>query len=1163
MAIAGDIRVKLGADTTSLTAALKKAADSLKVVENQAKLLGDSFDEQSATADTLKKSINNLTRRGLDENDESLQKLSAQYKALQSQIKSAKQHTDQATRSQREAAKAVENLQKRINSINVNAVKGLAVGLGAATAAAGALAGKGLSLAGSMEQNKMAFEQMLGSSQAAGNMLRNLGDFAEKTPFEFPELVQSSQRLIALGFNAERVIPTLRAVGDAAAGTRGGTEAIEGITTALGQMLLKNKVSQEELNQLAERAIPAADILREKFQLTADQMSNIGKAGIDARAAVDALVEGMEERFGGLMDKQSQTLDGLWSNLTDNARMYLMEIAGMTREGEIIPDSLFDEAKQQIDSFLKKLEQWENDGTLDRIRQQIADGIREAIDWIDKAEDKAAEIFDYIHDNWPEIKRDIEAFGAAWVAISALSAFSTLIGNLGTIKNLVAGITGSKLLTTLAKSPIGKAGMAATGIGMAYSEVKYDAATIKKWFTKPEAMAYGDMSSNGKRMADILSGLDGIDKTTAQVNKNNDAWKKAQVILAGLGKESDKANKEVKGLGDQINKSAKAAKELTAAQKAAQDLRTAALSEKYLGNAYDFNAAKLQIKQTELNAIFEYMGQLAAAQNGGMAALEDPAAAKKIGINVDPQAAKKYSTAAASAESLSKSIKDLQKQIDSATEAAKRKQEADQKAAEKTDLLSRLPGGAKYQEALDQARLMASIKGESLSEKRFEADTIYDLLPQVRAYDDLITKVSELSVRFGVLQSELDVEAAVAANKNSDIELATQIKSILANAPGGTSYEQSLEVAQKLAAAKGEKLDISSLQADALVTAITDGAKFPELKTKVDEWLNQLGLMTVATKEAEEADKAKAAWSSLKDTVKGVVLGAAPIANDVVNGASQGAAAGTMGMVAGALIGLIANSKTFSTIMANINPLLQLLADTAGKLLEPLIPIIVVISTVLTPILNIFGGLINTLIIPVMRILFEGLKILGLVVLGVMYILGVFKNKLLDIAEGLLRGIGNLKLFGSKPFGALLDAADYLETLKAPTDEMKKQFQDLSNMTWDAAMNTGKLADATNDATESMKNVPSIWKANLARTTVSLPKYDTGGYVPSTGPAILHEGEYVLNRNQVAAGGTGGNIILTGDVYGWDDFKRKVNQARDEEERRIKLSRYGTAGATA
>src|SRR5215217_3083121 len=60
-----------------------------------------------------------------------------------------------------------------------------------------------------LQNTRIAFTTMLGSAQLAEDHLKELQQFALKTPFQFSELIDASQRMQALGFNAEQVIPVL------------------------------------------------------------------------------------------------------------------------------------------------------------------------------------------------------------------------------------------------------------------------------------------------------------------------------------------------------------------------------------------------------------------------------------------------------------------------------------------------------------------------------------------------------------------------------------------------------------------------------------------------------------------------------------------------------------------------------------------------------------------------------------------------------------------------------------------------------------------------------------------------------------------------------------------------------------------------------------------
>lgn len=203
--------------------------------------------------------------------------------------------------------------------------------LGAAAAAATVM---GIKSASGSEQARIGFTNMLGSAEKADKMLQQLRDFADKTPFDLPGLTDSAQTLMAMGFAAKDVIPTLRAAGDAAAGMGKGAESVSAITRALGQMNVKGKVSGEELMQLHEQGVPALKILADSYGLNVTQMSKlVEKGGVLSSKALPLIVKGMEQGtkstkgFGGMMSQQSTTVQGRWSTMVDKIRNGLGDLA--------------------------------------------------------------------------------------------------------------------------------------------------------------------------------------------------------------------------------------------------------------------------------------------------------------------------------------------------------------------------------------------------------------------------------------------------------------------------------------------------------------------------------------------------------------------------------------------------------------------------------------------------------------------------------------------------------------------------------------------------------------------------------------------------------------------------------------------------------------------
>jgi len=194
----------------------------------------------------------------------------------------------------------------------------------------GVAATAGLVLSERYESARTAFTRFLGTAEKAETFLAQLEAFAQRTPFEFTDLVTAAQRLQALGFRASEVIPTLTAVGDAVAAMGGSKEMIDRITLALGQMQTKGKVSGEEIRQLAEAGVPAWEALAKRVGKTIPETMKMAEKGaLSASVAIPAILESMMQRSGGLMATQNKRLAGQFSNLRDQAGFLLRDVGAM------------------------------------------------------------------------------------------------------------------------------------------------------------------------------------------------------------------------------------------------------------------------------------------------------------------------------------------------------------------------------------------------------------------------------------------------------------------------------------------------------------------------------------------------------------------------------------------------------------------------------------------------------------------------------------------------------------------------------------------------------------------------------------------------------------------------------------------------------------------
>ncbi len=181
-----------------------------------------------------------------------------------------------------------------------------------------------------MEQASVTMETLMHSSTAAQGELKQLWDFAANTPFEFAGVESAGAKLLAVGFAAKDVIPDLTAIGDALSALGQASDAdLNSVVQVFGQMLNTGHLMAQDMMQLTDRGIPAWRLLSEQMHLSVAELQNMTSKGlIPAQTAINALTKGMEQAFGGGMQKQSKTFLGLWSTIHDNIESAMRSITG-------------------------------------------------------------------------------------------------------------------------------------------------------------------------------------------------------------------------------------------------------------------------------------------------------------------------------------------------------------------------------------------------------------------------------------------------------------------------------------------------------------------------------------------------------------------------------------------------------------------------------------------------------------------------------------------------------------------------------------------------------------------------------------------------------------------------------------------------------------------
>lgn len=282
----------------------------------------------------------------------------------------------------------------------------------------GAAAKMGIGFLAMREQASIAFTTLLGSGQKAESFLVDLQQFAAKTPFELPGLINNARQLLGVGVAAKNVIPTLTSLGNAAGALGIDQERFNNILLATTQAMGKGKLQGEELMQMVENGIPVWQLLSKATGKSVGELQKLSSAGkLNAQETLPKLFAQMQKDYGGAMIAQSGTLIGQWSSLKDNTQILLgtafKPLFNETKKltgamGDLVGS---DRANQWAVSFATGLERGLDAATTfgSRLKEEFGPTVSDALDDAKRR----------FSDLWPSIKD-----GAA----SALGTLGTIAG---------------------------------------------------------------------------------------------------------------------------------------------------------------------------------------------------------------------------------------------------------------------------------------------------------------------------------------------------------------------------------------------------------------------------------------------------------------------------------------------------------------------------------------------------------------------------------------------------------------------------------------------------------------------------------------------------------------------------------------------------------------
>lgn len=221
-----------------------------------------------------------------------------------------------ALRQQRQAAEAAKRFRAQLKSA---AVAGAAFAAGNAAAARG-----GLGFIRQIETATIQFQTFFKTAQEAERHIRSLADFAARTPFQLPGLLDASRQLKVFGADTAYGGDTLRVLGDAAANV---TQPLESVAFWFGRMhtmLSGGNAAIGEMNtRFQEMGLLSGEGRR--------KIEDLAKGGADLAGVMRVMREEFDRHSGG-MDKLSRTMGGIestWRDAYDQMAGAITEMLGV------------------------------------------------------------------------------------------------------------------------------------------------------------------------------------------------------------------------------------------------------------------------------------------------------------------------------------------------------------------------------------------------------------------------------------------------------------------------------------------------------------------------------------------------------------------------------------------------------------------------------------------------------------------------------------------------------------------------------------------------------------------------------------------------------------------------------------------------------------------
>lgn len=352
----------------------RRAATALDKVQQEATELAEKAKAAGIDTSKLSEEEKRLASQ-LDRTKSAIRDNSSETSSLRKeQAAAARSAAEQESRTQ-SLRSALSGAEKRVLAfaaayISLNAALGLArKGFDLLASGIGSV----VSLGDAAAQTSQRLAGLMGGAEAGAQAGKWIEEFADKSGRRINDITDAFVGLKAYGLDP--MDGSLEALINKTTQLGGDASTLQGLSLALGQMWAKEKIVQEEVNQLRERGVNAFDLLAKAMGKTTVQIQDMAAKGQLGRNEIKLLIDEIGKSADGAAAGALDTLSGKWNVLQNQFQKF----------GERIASSgVMELLNEKLQGVLDTVGDLTEDGTLDNLAVAIADAFGQGAERVEE-----------------------------------------------------------------------------------------------------------------------------------------------------------------------------------------------------------------------------------------------------------------------------------------------------------------------------------------------------------------------------------------------------------------------------------------------------------------------------------------------------------------------------------------------------------------------------------------------------------------------------------------------------------------------------------------------------------------------------------------------------------------------------------------------------------